>query len=224
MITLPMLRAAGVSDADSVIWIDSLNAAAEEFSINTVARVVPWLANMAHECAGFTRLTENLNYSPEALMRLWPVTPKRLWGFSYEEAERYAHQPERIANRVYANRYGNKPTTVLAPPNQVTNYIRTIGSSATTPLVRITPGGAFDAGFDRARATFQGLPVVEIAGITSTEMYMVDVNDMTLLVHRDLKIDPVIGSPEEENYQISTAVCLKVEHRNWHGKMTGITA
>lgn len=119
---------------------------------------------------------------------------------------------------------GNKPTTVLAPPNQVTNYIRTIGSSASTPLVRLAPGGAFDAGFDRARATFQGLPVVEIAGITATEMYMVDINDLSLLVHRDLRIDPVVGSPEEENYQVSTAVCLKVEHRNWHGKMTGITS
>ena len=119
---------------------------------------------------------------------------------------------------------GNKPTTVLAPPNQVTNYIRTVGSSATTPLTRFVGGGGFDAGFDRARVLFQTLPVVEIAGITSTEMYMVDLMDMTLLVHRDLRIDPVVGSPEEENYQVSTALCLKVEHRNWHGKMTGITA
>lgn len=119
---------------------------------------------------------------------------------------------------------GNPPTHVLAPPNQVTNYIRTVGFSATTPQARIMAGSNFDAGFDRARATFQGLPVVEIAGITSTEMYMIDVNDLTLLIHRDLRIDPVVGSPEEEAFQVSTALCLKVEHRNWHGKMTGITA
>lgn len=119
---------------------------------------------------------------------------------------------------------GATPTHVLAPPNQITNYIRTIGSSATTPLVRLAPGGAFDAGFDRARATFQGLPVVQVSGITNTEMYMVDINDMTLLVHRDLRIDEVVGNPEESSFIVSTAVCLKVEHRNWHGKLTGITA
>lgn len=119
---------------------------------------------------------------------------------------------------------GATPTHVLAPPNQITNYIRTIGSSATTPLVRIASGGAFDAGFDRARATFQGLPVVQVSGMTNTEMYMVDISDMALLIHRDLRIDPVVGNPEEEIFQVSTAVCLKVEHRNWHGKMTGITA
>lgn len=120
---------------------------------------------------------------------------------------------------------GNPPTHVLMPPNQVTNYIRTIGGSATSGgVLRIQAGQPFDAGFVRERTTFQGLPVAEIAGITSAEAYMVDINDMTLLVHRDLRIDPVVGSPEEENYQVSTAVCLKVEHRNWHGKMTGITA
>lgn len=119
---------------------------------------------------------------------------------------------------------GATPTHVLAPPNQATNYIRTCGASATTSLFRINAGQQFDAGFDRARATFQGLPVVQVSGITSTEMYMVDITDMELLIHRDLRIDPILGNPEEEQYQVSTAVCLKVAHRNWHGKLTGITA
>ncbi|HGM7691314.1 TPA: glycoside hydrolase family 19 protein, partial [Pseudomonas aeruginosa] len=46
-------------------------------------------------------LIENLNYSAELLLRTWP---KR---FTPAEAKQYARQPERIANRVYANRMGN---------------------------------------------------------------------------------------------------------------------
>jgi len=120
---------------------------------------------------------------------------------------------------------GATPTHVLMPPNQVTNYGRTIGPAATSGGVfRINSNTGFDAGLVRSTMSFQGMPVVQVSGITTTEAYMVDINDMTLLVHRDLRIDPVLGNPEEEIYQVSTAVCLKVEHRNWHGKLTGITA
>jgi len=63
-----------------------------------------------------------------------------------------------------------------------------------------------------------------VRGLTNTELYMVDINDLELLIHRDLKMDEIVGNPEERKVAISTAVALKVAHRNWHGKMTGITA
>ncbi len=49
----------------------------------------------------FQPVTENLNYSAKALLATWP---KR---FTPERAAEYAHQPEKIANYVYANRNGN---------------------------------------------------------------------------------------------------------------------
>lgn len=109
MISERMMRAAGVSSEATVVWLDALNASAEEFEINTAARTVPWLANLSHESAGFTTLVENLNYGAAALLDYWKCTPQRTWGFTPDEARAYARKPEKIANRVYANRYGNGP-------------------------------------------------------------------------------------------------------------------
>jgi putative chitinase len=109
MITLPMMRACGVSEPAAHVWLDPLNESAVAHDITTFNREAAWIANLSHECQGFTRMVENMNYSAERLMVLWPCTPKRLWGFTYDEARAYAHKPEQIANRVYANRYGNGP-------------------------------------------------------------------------------------------------------------------
>jgi putative chitinase len=46
---------------------------------------------------------ENLNYRPETLCKVWPHY------FNESNANDYAHQPEKIANRAYANRMGNGP-------------------------------------------------------------------------------------------------------------------
>src|SRR5207237_1183036 len=56
----------------------------------------------AHESQELNRLVENLYYSATALARTWP---RRFPAVT--EAEAYARQPERIANRVYADRLGN---------------------------------------------------------------------------------------------------------------------
>ncbi len=79
----------------------ALSTAMITFKIDTPIRVAMFLAQIAHESQGFTRLEENLNYSAEALLATWP---KR---FTEAQAQSYARQPERIANRVYANRLGN---------------------------------------------------------------------------------------------------------------------
>ena len=55
-----------------------------------------------HESANFTVVRENLNYSAEALLKVFPK-----YFSSIEHAKHYARQPEKIANRVYANRMGN---------------------------------------------------------------------------------------------------------------------
>ena len=61
-----------------------------------------FFAQVAHETGMFKTFSENLNYSAKGL--------RRIFGKYFpddEIAEEYARQPERIANRVYANRMGN---------------------------------------------------------------------------------------------------------------------
>ncbi|MGC6360448.1 glycoside hydrolase family 19 protein [Bisgaard Taxon 45] len=60
-----------------------------------------FLAQCGHESVGFSIFTENLNYSEQALLRVF----RRY--FDEMSAKRYARKPEMIANRVYAARMGN---------------------------------------------------------------------------------------------------------------------
>jgi putative chitinase len=78
----------------------ALTSAANRFGITTKQRQAHWLAQLAHESGGFRRLEENLNYSADGLRRTWPSR------FSLNASE-YARQPEKIANKVYADRMGN---------------------------------------------------------------------------------------------------------------------
>ena len=83
-------------------WCDALNKLLPDYEINTPQRVAAFIAQCAHESGYFVHLRENLNYRAESLMRTWPRHfPTR------EIADQYARQPERIANRAYANRMGN---------------------------------------------------------------------------------------------------------------------
>ena len=83
-------------------WTDALNKLLPDYEINTPQRVAAFLAQCAHESGGFVFLKENLNYRAESLMRTWPRHFPNM-----EIANQYARQPERIANRAYANRMGN---------------------------------------------------------------------------------------------------------------------
>jgi putative chitinase len=98
------LVAVGVKPDTAETWLPAVQMACTEFEINTPLRISAFLAQCAHESGGFTRLVENLNYSAEALIRVWP---KRFP--SMEVAMRYHRQPEKIANSVYASRMGNGP-------------------------------------------------------------------------------------------------------------------
>lgn len=82
-------------------WIDPLNVAMQTADINTPARVSAFLAQAAHESAEFTQLVENLNYSGEALLRVFPKY------FTAETVVPYIRNPRAIANHVYASRLGN---------------------------------------------------------------------------------------------------------------------
>lgn len=83
-------------------WLEAIVAVLPNYGVDTPHEIASFLAQCAHESSEFTILEENLNYSAERLMVVWP---KRFP--SYEIAQRYEHVPERLANYVYANRNGN---------------------------------------------------------------------------------------------------------------------
>ncbi len=82
-------------------WCHELNNTMNRFEINTPYRVAGFLAQVSHESGGFQFIVENLNYSAEALTRVWPSR------FPPDIAAAYAKNPEKIANRAYCNRMGN---------------------------------------------------------------------------------------------------------------------
>lgn len=85
-------------------WYHALSMILPDYNIDTVPRVAAFIAQCAHESANFKFLKENLNYKAESLMRVWPSRFPNM-----DVARQYAMQPERIANKVYADRMGNGP-------------------------------------------------------------------------------------------------------------------
>jgi putative chitinase len=78
---------------------EALNHVLPLYDINNKERVACFLA---HESGEFNILRENLNYSAESLCKVWP---KRFPSAS--AAQPYNRNPEKIANKVYADRLGN---------------------------------------------------------------------------------------------------------------------
>ena len=75
---------------------------AAKFQINTPLRLAHFLAQCGHESGGFRATQENLNYSAKGLMG----TFKKY--FPTEAlANAYQRNPQKIANKVYANRMAN---------------------------------------------------------------------------------------------------------------------
>lgn len=88
--------------------VEPFNETFQRFGILTPAQQASWIGQCGHECGNFRILEENLNYKAATLLKLFPKTPKRQWGFTPEEAAAYEKQPQRIANRIYSNRMGNR--------------------------------------------------------------------------------------------------------------------
>jgi putative chitinase len=87
---------------------DPFNETFERFGITTPAQQASWIGQCGHECGNFRIMEENLNYRAPTLLKLFPQTPRRVWGFTPESAAAYEKQPQRIANRIYGNRMGNR--------------------------------------------------------------------------------------------------------------------
>ena len=83
-------------------WVDPFIETANRLDLEPYMRLAAFLAQTSYESNDFHELEENLNYHAD---RLLVVFPKRFANLT--EASAYEHQPQKIANRVYANLLGN---------------------------------------------------------------------------------------------------------------------
>lgn len=87
-------------------WYNAICKICPEYGIDTEIRLAAFIAQCAHESGNFKFIRENLNYRASSLMKTWPRHFATM-----EIAQQYANNPERIANRAYANRMGNGDET-----------------------------------------------------------------------------------------------------------------
>lgn len=84
-------------------YVEPLNKIGQHFDLfENPKRMAAFLAQVAHESGAFNFTKEGLNYSAQALRKTWP---KRFPTLAIAQA--YARNPQKIANKVYANRMGN---------------------------------------------------------------------------------------------------------------------
>ncbi len=86
--------------ADGDFGPSTMKKAMEFFKLTPV-RAAHFFAQTSHETGGFKTFTENLNYSGDGLKNTFAKY------FPGNLNELYARNPEKIANRVYANRMDN---------------------------------------------------------------------------------------------------------------------
>ena len=101
---IEMLKEMGVSENDATQYIGQLEQVLPRYGIaESKLRLAHFFAQVLHESGCMRFDMENLNYSADALRRVFAkYFPTKA------EADAYARNPERIANRVYANRMGNR--------------------------------------------------------------------------------------------------------------------
>lgn len=83
--------------------VNVFNETFERWGIKTISQQAGFIGQCGHESGNFRVLEENLNYAADRLMKIWPKRFPTL-----EVAQPYHRNPRKIANKVYANRMGNR--------------------------------------------------------------------------------------------------------------------
>lgn len=92
---IEQLKALGIDPK----WLEPLNQTFKKYEINTPLRQAAFIGQCGHESNSFKTLEENLNYSAKGLMATWPSRFHEI-----DIAEKYANNPQAIANKVYGGR------------------------------------------------------------------------------------------------------------------------
>jgi putative chitinase len=86
------------------VWYVCMQKFFPLYEINTPKRIAAFIAQCEVESMKFTVLSENLYYTAQGLNKIFNHYFPNL-----ASAVPFANQPEKIANKVYANRLGNGP-------------------------------------------------------------------------------------------------------------------
>lgn len=86
---------------DGIFGKETLTKAMSYYKLSK-EQTAHFFGQLAHETGNFSLFTENLNYSADGLMKIFKkYFPTKVIAMAYQR------QPEKIANKVYANRMGN---------------------------------------------------------------------------------------------------------------------
>lgn len=97
------------------VFVPALNQAMARFDITSPVRLAAFIAQLGHESAHLTKLSESLYYKdPERVAQLFKYgfdlnKNGRVDAAEVEFAKAYTRNSEKLANRVYGGRYGNGP-------------------------------------------------------------------------------------------------------------------
>lgn len=133
-------------------YVEPLNKVGEHYELfENPKRMAAFLAQIAHESGSFNFTKEGLNYSAAALNRVF-----RKYFPTLASAKAYEKKPEKIANKVYANRMGNGPESSgdgyrfcgrgliqLTGRNNYTRFAKALGKTLDEAVAYLeTPEGA----------------------------------------------------------------------------------
>jgi len=160
MLTLQQFSAIIPTNKNPKPWFDASQELFEKYQINTPLRIAGFMAQCAHESRDFTALEENLNYSEDALNRVFG----RYFGPGKRNATEYARNPEKIANYVYQDEFRSKSGALgntqagdgwrfrgrgikqLTGRNNYTAFAKTVGITAKQAADYVaTPKGAIES-------------------------------------------------------------------------------
>ena len=104
-------EAVGCSAGNAILYAASLTTAMVEFGIETPEEQATFLSETAHESMLFSRVEENFNYTPGALLATFNT--RKATRFTPATAQQYGRTSDHAANQpmiasiAYANRMGN---------------------------------------------------------------------------------------------------------------------
>lgn len=141
-------------------WFDAAQDLFAKYQINTPNRIAGFMAQCAHESNDFNSLQENLNYSVDALNRVF----SRYFGPGKRNAADYARNPKKLANYVYMDtnrtksgalgnthpgdgwRFIGRGIKQLTGRNNYTAFGKTVNMTAEQAAVYVaTPKGAIES-------------------------------------------------------------------------------
>jgi putative chitinase len=103
------MKASGAAQAEAAIYLPFLQGTCKAYEITNPRRIAGFLSQIGHESAGFKQLTENLNYSTDAIIKLFGRHR-----ITIEQANQYGRKPgqkadqQALANILYGGEWGRK--------------------------------------------------------------------------------------------------------------------